>query len=362
MRRHRLSRQIVLSMSAVSAIAALIVFVGFFLFYAIFLTWHPPPPGPPPILPQAPDLILIAVFLLLGLIIAIFVALRLTRRIVAPLNSLAEGARKIAAGDLSARAAPGDRSLGETAQLVDDFNEMARRLENTAEVVRSGNAAIAHEFRTPLTILRGRLQGLAEGVFEPSDELFRNLLSQVEGLTRLVEDLRVITLSDNNRLEVRMERTDLAAQALQTVEAMRPALVEAGFRVELRTRPVSLRCDGFRLRQALMALLENARRHATPGRLEISMRTEDGCVVLAVEDEGPGMAPDFAPHAFDPFTRLEPSRSRQYGGSGLGLAVVRVVAEAHNGAARHRPAPGGGSIFEISLPLENADGHEEEAP
>ena len=354
MKRYRLSRQIALSMSAVSAIAALIVFVGSFIFYAILLHYLPPPPGPPPLFPTGPDFILIAFLILLGLIVAIIVALRLARRILAPLNSLAEGARKIAAGDLTARAAPGDRSLGETAQLVDDFNAMAQRMEDAAEAMVSWNAAIAHELRTPLTILRGRLQGLTDGVFEPSDALFRNLLSQVEGLSRMVEDLRIVTLSDSRRLEMRFEPTDLGWEVEQAVEAMRPSLVEAGFSVEMATRPLILPCDGVRLRQALLALLENARRYATPGKLGIRMKMTKTEVVLAVEDQGPGLAPDFAPHAFDTFTRAESSRSRQFGGSGLGLSVVRAIAEAHHGHAQYRLSATGGSIFEILLPAPDA--------
>jgi two-component system, OmpR family, sensor histidine kinase AdeS len=337
MRRHRLSRQITLSMSFVVAIAVLMVFVGSFIFYSIYLTWFPPPPDPPTLLPEAPDFILIAIFLLLGLVIAIHAALRLTRRILAPLNSVA-----------------GDRSLGETAQLVDDFNAMAQRLEDAAESMTSWNAAIAHELRTPLTILRGRLHGLTDGVFEPSDELFRSLLAQVENLSRLVDDLRVVTLSDSQRLDLHVEPTDLANEVAQAVDAMRPALDGAGFSVRMTTQPVTLPCDGARIRQALLALLENARRYATPGVIEIRMTLEKADVVVAVEDEGPGLSAEFAAQAFDAFARAEPSRSRQFGGSGLGLSVVRAIAEAHGGHARYRTSENGGSVFEIALPLDGA--------
>lgn len=352
MKRYRLSRQITLSMSIVAAIAILMVFVGSFIFYTIYLTWFPPPPGPPPLLPEAPDFALIAVFLLVGLAIAIHVALRLARRILTPLNSLAESARKIAAGDLTARAASGDRSIGETAQLVDDFNAMAQRLQDVAESMTGWNAAVAHELRTPLTILRGRLQGLTEGVFEPSDDLFKTLLYQVEGLSRLVDDLRIVTLSDSQRLEMRFEPTDLAMEVFRAVDAMRPALIEAGFSIEITTQPLTLLCDGTRIRQALLALLENARRYATPGRLNILMRSEAASIILSVEDEGPGLSYDFAQHAFDTFARAEPSRSRRFGGSGLGLSVVRAIAEAHRGRAQYRTSVAGGSIFEIVLPPE----------
>lgn len=160
-----------------------------------------------------------------------------------------------------------------------------------------------------------------------------------------------LTLTDSRRLEMRFESTDLEEQVLQAVDAMRPGLTEAGFKIELVTRPIFLPCDGVRLRQALLALLENARRYATPGLLRVSMRVDSDGLVVAVEDQGPGLSPDFAPHAFDAFARAEPSRSRQFGGSGLGLSVVRAIAEAHHGEARYYAARSGGSIFEIALPI-----------
>jgi two-component system sensor histidine kinase AdeS len=338
-------------MSAVAVIATLLLFVTFIASYAIYLSYFPPAPADmPSLLPEPQDYALLAICLLIGLSIAIVIALRLAKRILAPLNSLADGARRIAAGDLSARAAPGDRSLGETALLVDDFNLMAERLEETARSMSSSNAAIAHELRTPLTILRGRLQGLLDGVFQPDEATFRNLLAQTDNLTRIVEDLRVVTLSENQRLEMTIEPTDLGSEVEGAVEAFRPALEKAGFRVDTDLQHIVLACDGVRIRQALFALLENARRYATPGRLLIAMQRGGGAVVLSVEDVGPGLAPDFAARAFETFTRAEPSRSRQLGGSGLGLSVVRAIAEAHRGHASYRRSSAGGAIFEISLP------------
>ena len=342
-------------MSIVAAIAVLMVFVGTFIFYSIYLTWFPPPPGPPPLVPEAPDFILIAIFLLLGLAIAIHAALRLTRRILAPLNSLAEGARRIAAGDLTARAVAGDRSLGETARLVDDFNAMAQRLQDVAASMTSWNAAIAHELRTPLTILRGRLHGLADGVFEPSDELFRSLLAQVESLSRLVDDLRVVTLSDSHRLDLRVEPTDLAKEVSEAVDAMRLALDEAGFTVEMTTKPVTLSCDGARIRQALLALLENARRHATPGLLEDRAAAGEGRPRPRRRGRGTRLEPGACRTSLRCVRARQPSRSRQFGGSGLGLSVVRAIAEAHGGHARYRTSDKGGSVFEIVLPVGGPD-------
>ncbi|MET4170271.1 two-component system sensor histidine kinase AdeS [Bradyrhizobium sp. LA6.1] len=355
MKRYRLSRQIIASMSVVATIAMLIVFVGSFVFYGIYLSYFPPPPGPPPLLPEAPDLVMIAVFLLIGLALAIVVALRLTKRILAPLNSLAESARKIAAGDLSARASPGDRSLGETAHLVADFNAMAQRLQDNADDMIAWSAAIAHELRTPLTILKGRLQGIADGVFTPDEASIRNLLLQIDGLSRLVDDLRTVTLADSGRLDLGRAPVALAAEIHNVADLLEPSLANAGFSLELALEDLVVLGDGIRIRQALLALLDNAQRYAKAGRIEISTLKSGNSAIIRVEDEGPGLPPEFAKRAFDPFARGDPSHSPRYGGSGLGLSIVRAITEAHGGHVAYRASSRGGAVFEITLPLEDCE-------
>jgi len=352
-RRSKLGKQIVLTTGLVSVITTLIVFVGSFIFYDLMFALEPPPPGPPDsLLPQAPDYLIFAVVALCGLIVAVLIALRLARRLLAPLNSLAEGARRIATGDLTARAIPGDRSLGETARMVDDFNSMAMKLEDMVGNMATWNAAIAHELRTPLTILQGRLQGMIDGVFPADDAQLRNLLLHVEGLSRLVDDLRVVTLQDSGRLNMLLAPTDVSMEVRRAVESMRNVLESAGLAVELTLAPVVLHCDAARIRQAVLALLDNARRYAGPGYLRIALHSVDERVLIRIEDAGPGLSADFAPHAFDPFTRAEASRSRVSGGTGLGLSVVRAIAMAHQGDVRYERSPEGGAIFEIDLPRE----------
>jgi two-component system, OmpR family, sensor histidine kinase AdeS len=350
--RSRLSQQIVLSMSLASIATTLIVFVGSFVIYGFVYRLSPPRHGGvlENVMPQANDYLFFALMLLTGLIAAAIVATRLARRILKPLNSLAESARRIAAGDLSARAAPGDRSLVETALLVDDFNTMAVRLQDMAAEMSAWNAAVAHELRTPLTILRGRLQGLRDRVFELDDALVRSLLGHVEGLTRLVDDLQIVTLQDNGRLDMNLQPTDVALEVRSAVDSIGDTLHDAGFSVELHATSVVLPCDGARIRQALLALLDNARRYAAPGRLRVELAVQPASIALRVEDEGPGLSPEFARHAFDPWTRADVSRSRQFGGSGLGLSVVRAIVHAHGGHARYRGSRLGGSLFELEIP------------
>lgn len=347
--RHGLSRQILLSMAAVTLAAALLVFFGFYISFALLVTFFPKSVYEDTLLPTGTDFVILSIFSLLALLVAGVIALKLAARILAPLNSLAESARRIANGDLTARATPGDRSLGETAQLVADFNTMAQRLQDMADNMKTWNAAVAHELRTPLTILRGRLQGIADGVFESEPVLIRNLILQVDGLSRLVEDLRVVTLADSGRLELKVEPVRLVDHIHGVAALMEPSLSEAGFSLELSLADVVVDADGARIRQALVALLDNAQRHASPGRILIATARADDRVILSVEDEGPGLTDEFAKHAFQPFTRADTSRSRTLTGSGLGLAVVRAVAEAHGGTVTYQASSRRGARFEIVL-------------
>lgn len=341
-----LSRQIILSMSAVVLGVMLLVVLGSLVFYAFF--W--PSPGCPTDrwMPSGPEWIWISLTTCAGLGVGVAAAVKLSRRILAPLNSVAESLRKVARGDLEARAVADDHSLHEAASLVDDFNTMAERLQRMTREQEFWNAAIAHELRTPVTILRGRLQGLAEGIFAPDPSLFRSLLAHVEGLTHLIEDLRVVGLADSGHLELCWQDIDLATEIGAVTRLLESGLHSAGFELVLDLEDQRVCCDPVRIRQALLALLENVRCHATPGLVRIQTRVEDGICHLRVEDEGPGIDETMVARVFEAFKRGEHSGSAQKGGSGLGLAVVRAIAQAHGGRAVCRRAAKGGTLFELS--------------
>jgi two-component system sensor histidine kinase AdeS len=345
-------------MSAVVLSVTLLAIVSTYVFYAVMFTLNPSfyienswiPTGPEWLFPSGPEWIWITSITLIGLLIATYAAGRLTKRILTPLNSVVDSVRKVAQGDLSVRAEAGDASSGEASWLVNDFNSMAERLERMAAERSVWNASIAHELRTPVTILRGRLQGLAEGVFAADEVQFRNLLTQVEGLSRLIEDLRTLSLADSGHLELRWDFIDLSAEIESLAQLLEPDLKAAGFSLalDLVTEPVF--CDPARLRQALIALLDNARRYAQPGQICVTTRVFDDAYLVLVEDEGPGVPEELAARIFDAFQRGKNARSCQTGGSGLGLAVVRAIAQAHGGKAVCRPGLKGGALFQICLP------------
>ncbi|TWB43949.1 ATP-binding protein [Nitrospirillum pindoramense] len=342
-----LRRQIVLSMMVLAFSVVLLAICGSYVFYAIFMTYSPTSISDG-LVPAPAELTWMAMTMLAALVLATGVAVRLARRILAPLNSVADNLRLVAEGDLSARAIADEHSMGEATRLVSDFNNLAERLERMARDRAFWNAAIAHELRTPVTVLRGRLQGLAEGVFQPSPQLALGLLSQVEGLSRLVEDLRLLSLDESGRLALQLEQCDLAAEIRSTVNAFEPTLRAAGFTLSLELGEFEAICDPVRMRQALLALLDNAVHHASPGPLRIRLFESAGMAHLEVEDTGPGIPVGLIERVFEAFHSGQGDGSGR--GSGLGLAVVKALARAHGGDAMCRASGTGGTVFELVWP------------
>ncbi len=296
------------------------------------------------------DWILLAVSSALSVMVAVFAAVRFARKLLLPLNSLADSARKIAGGELGARAQNGDHRLTEIAAMITDFNSMAERLEKTSSEITTWNAAIAHELRTPVTILQGRLQGLADGVFPPDHALFVNLVKQTDGLARLIEDLRTLSLAGSGHMPLHVENTSLDREIRAVTDLMRASMAERQLSLVLELDDVTLSCDAARIRQALLALLDNAQRYATPGIVRIACYQETTHVIITVEDEGPGIPEEIGTSLFDPFTRGDQSRSRASGGTGLGLAVVRAIINAHSGQISCTTGIMKGARFTLRLP------------
>lgn len=345
--------KIVLAMTIVNIVALAAMFFGWMIFLAVYDWLFPKTPYPDDW--TAFDLVVFGSIILIGQLTAAVVGWRLARKITAPLAAVGMAARSVAEGDFSARAMENGKSFGEAEQLLTDFNAMAARLEAAEAELRYSNTAIAHELRTPLTILRGRLQGLNDGVFTPGPELFDSLVAHVDGLSRLVEDLRVLGLFSASKLELTTQSVDLAAEATAVLRSMAPDLAIADITLETAFKPVWIKADAARVRQALLALLENACRYAAGSDVRVETLIIDHYAVLRVSDTGAGLLPDEYDRAFERFWRADTSRTRARGGSGLGLSVVRAIAESHGGMAEIRPNNKGGIVVDVSLPLPSAD-------
>jgi two-component system, OmpR family, sensor histidine kinase BaeS len=294
--------------------------------------------------------------LLIPLVIGLVVAVLVARFAARPLERIATVATAVASGNLEARVpltVQQQRSDDEMSRLAVHFNAMASSLQHLETERRETTAAIAHELRTPLMILQARLEGVRDSVIPLTQREAMQLLSQVQTLTRLVEDLRTLSLNDAGKLDLRLQPVDLLDVLSLSGAAFSHRAEGRGITLELTTDLADLpvRGDPDRLSQVFGNLLENALRH-TPerGRIVLNATREGQSVRVTVRDSGSGIPASALPHLFERFYRADTSRSRDSGGSGLGLAVVRAILEAHGGSITAENLETGGAAFTIRLP------------
>ncbi|MEU4821191.1 ATP-binding protein [Actinomadura citrea] len=287
-----------------------------------------------------------AVILVLAVGISVLVATRLAR----PVRAVTAAARRMRAGDGSARVAM--RAKGEVGELGAAFNEMSEHLDRMERQRKAMVSDVSHELRTPLSNIRGWLEAAQDGVADLGPALTASLVEEATLLQHIVDDLQQLALADVGKLRLHPEPVDVAdlVEQIATVYRAAAEAAELVLTAEVTGRP-HLDADPVRLRQAVGNLLANAVRY-TPagGRVGLSAHADGDDVLIEVADTGPGIAPEHLPHLFDRFWRAEKSRSRQTGGSGLGLAIVRQLAEAHGGSAAVRSEPGQGATFTLRLP------------
>ena len=267
------------------------------------------------------------------------------RRTAAAIGDVMAAADRVAEGDYGARVPVPVK--GEVAGLAKSFNAMATRLEVDAAQRRALFADVAHELRTPLSVVRGNVEGMLDGVYPRDDERLETLLDETAVMTRLLEDLRTLSLAESGGLRLHKEPTEVAGLVDDLLTAFEPRAAEAGISLTAEVGampPVSL--DPVRIRQTLENLLANALRH-TPrgGKVWLEARRHGATVCFAVADTGEGIPPEHLPHVFDRFWK-----SADSGGSGLGLAIARGLVEAHGGQIRAESAPGRGTTVRFDLP------------
>lgn len=303
-------------------------------------------------IPASHDWALTIISCLLSSVTALGFAWSFAQKVITPLNTVAESARKIAEGQLSERARHSTREIRETALLVDDFNAMADKLEVMSSEMKKWNAAIAHELRTPVTVLQGRIQGIRDGVFEKDDRQFAILLNQTEGLSRLIDDLRVLSLSDSGQLYLYRETVQMDRLVITSAELFRNELESKGLKLTFEMEDVTGFVDKIRIGQILSTLLSNAIKYSVPGKILITCRLVAGDICITVEDEGPGIPAEENETIFDAFYRTVNVRSEKTEGSGLGLAVVSSIARAHGGQVSCQQSMLGGCCIRLLLPAE----------
>ena len=297
-------------------------------------------------------------------LVGVLLSLLLARQLTNPLRRLAAAAQRIAQGDLSKRVEVA--SSDEIGNVAESFNEMAESLEIAEATKQQMIADISHELRTPLTAVRSALEGLRDGLVEPSQETFASLHDRILLFTRLVNDLHQLTLADTGRLSIRRTPCQLETVIEGIVDTIGVQAEDAGLELRERIAPdlPTVHVDPHRIEQVLLNLLANAIRHTPEGWVEISATApEPQTVEITVCDSGPGLSPEDLAHVFDRFYRSDASRTRIRGkgtapidapdasGAGLGLSIAQALVEAHEGTIRAENGPGGGACFRIRLPV-----------
>ena len=237
--------------------------------------------------------------------------------------------------------------------LAADFNHLARPLEQHREARRRWGADIAHELRTPLSILRGEIQALQDGVRSATPAALNSLHAECDRMGSLIEDLYLLSLADAGALEYRFESLDLAEVVAESLEPQTAILGEAGLVLEAVIGSVPpIRGDGRRLGQLIDNLLTNTRRYTdAPGRVRVELGSVANEVILVVEDSAPGVPAESLDLLFDRLYRVDASRNRAAGGAGLGLAICRAIVLAHDGRIAATASALGGLRIEVHLPV-----------
>ncbi len=296
-----------------------------------------------------------------GLLVAIPLALVLAYSLARPLKQLLQGLDRIAQGELGIQV-PVPKWQREWAHLTESFNAMSRALARAEHLRKQMTADLAHDLRTPITVLMGYLEGLQEGWIEPSPEVLKTLYQETEYLQRMVTDLRLLSLQDAGKLTLNKEMVPPASLVDEVVRRFQPQAEEKGIRLEAQVQaglpPWPL--DPNAMRRVLDNLVKNALKY-TPegGRITVRAWQEGDRVCFAVEDTGRGIPAEHLPYIFERFYRVDQARSEAGEGeaersSGLGLAIVKALVEAHGGAVTVESRVGQGTRFRLCLPGEKS--------
>ncbi len=301
------------------------------------------------------------VSLLLG-ILTLIIGLLLMRRVINPLSEVIAAAQAVSQGDLSARV-PVEARNDDLSALSDHFNHMADELERSDKQRRDMLADIAHELRTPITILRGRLEGILDGVYPADEDNIAPALEETYLLERLVEDLRLLALAEANQLRFELKPVSLAELSETIIGLFSAQAGEKSVSLHINAEPnlPVVMVDPQRFQQVVGNLIDNALRYTPVGSsIDLTIRRHNNNVELIVADEGTGIPENELGHVFDRFWRGEKSRARSTGGAGLGLSIARQLVEAQGGKINARNRTPRGFEVQITLPV-NGNGKNNQA-
>ena len=291
---------------------------------------------------------------LIGAAIALFLGVILSRSLTRPIRELTQATHAVSEGDLSQQVPV--RSNDELGELAQAFNRMSSELSRSVNSRKQMTADIAHELRTPLSLILGHAEAVHDGVLPPTRENFEIIREEATRLEHLVNDLRILSLADAGELSIQPETIDPQRLLQDVASTYQFQAQQKNITLALDLAPAlpTIEVDPGRMTQVLTNILDNALRH-TPqgGKIVLSAREVDHQVELSIQDSGPGLQKEDLERIFDRFYRTDASRQRGEafaGGSGLGLAIARSIVQAHGGQISAESGPGGGLRVIITLP------------
>jgi two-component system OmpR family sensor kinase/two-component system sensor histidine kinase BaeS len=290
-------------------------------------------------------------------LLAIGIAIGVFRGITTPIADVISTAEAVAEGDLSVRVPAIKHGPGDFQQLADSFNHMIAEVARLDQQRRNLTADVAHELRNPLHIIQGTLEGILDGVYEPTPEQIKTLLDEVRILTRLVEDLQLLSTVEAGQLSLKIEPVDVSELLTDISTSFSSQIEAAGLILQVEvpenSGPIWTNADPERLDQVISNLTANALKH-TPkgGTITLEAQTSQDSIRIIVKDSGVGIPEEDLPFIFNRFWKGDRSRSRTASsGSGLGLSISQNLVQAHGGTIEVESKLGLGTSFTIELPL-----------
>jgi two-component system sensor histidine kinase BaeS len=282
------------------------------------------------------------------------IAFLFSRHLLRPVQRLARGTRELAHRNFTVRIEATTRD--ELGQLAEHFNAMARTLDDFETMRAQWLTDISHELRTPLTVLRGEMEALLDGVRDPTPHNLESLHGEILGMTRLVEDLHLLSTGDAHRLCFNHQSLAPAGILKKTVACYQARLDACHIGLDLVLDDIGdirLQGDADRLVQVFTNIFEHVCKYVqAPGMLKVTGRIHARDLTICFQDSGPGVPDESLPRLFERFYRVEGSRNRASGGSGLGLSICRQIIEHHHGTIWADSSPMGGLLIGIRLPLD----------
>lgn len=287
---------------------------------------------------------------LLALVLSFGMAVILARQFLNPIRELTEGSSRLASGNFTTLIS--HRRHDELGKLMDDYNILTKSLAASEEAERKWITDTSHELQTPLAILRAEIEALIDGVRTPTAERLQNLQTSVMRLSSLVADINTLSRTREGGLSLNLEEVQLASVIAEAVSSARNGFKAAGIEINLDVQSdLVLSCDRFRLRQVFDNLLENSKRYTSPnGKVHIQAKETSSQIHIVIEDSAPSPPAESIQHLFKRFYRVEQSRSRALGGSGLGLSICQSIISAHGGKIEAQSSEFGGLKIALSLP------------